>query len=263
MPAPSLAELQEILKRVITDPHGSSAAASRSFIDGGAPRRREERLNVYANAYFVRLLEALGAVFPAVHRALGAERFARLAADYLALHPSRSPIIENAAEALPDFLRGHALGRRQPFLADLARLEWEVLDCLYTNRLPPLDPRALSAVAADAWASARLTIDPSARLFEAEWPVDLVWSGASEQPRRRKRRLLLCRDDHWVRVEAVDAAAAGAFHLLREGRTLGRVCEGLESACGPQRAAKIAQRLLGDWCRTGVIKGVALPEGRS
>lgn len=265
MPAPPLAELQDRLRRVLSDPRGPGAAANGgrggrgpvlSFIQEAPPLGREERLGIYANAYFVRLLEALGAVFPAVHRILGPADFGRLVADYLSRHPSRSPIIENAAEALPAFLRGHELCRARPFLGDLARLEWEVLDCLCTDRLPDLDPRTVSAVPEDAWASARLTLDPSARVIEAEWPVDLTWKGSANRPTRRKRRLLLYRDDLWVRVEAMDGDAARAFRLLREGQALGDVCAELEAACGPRKAAETARRLLADWCRSGVIKGV-------
>lgn len=260
MPAPALAELQDRLRRVLADPRGPAIAAGRgpvlSFIQEAPPLGREERLGIYANAYFVRLLDALGAVFPGVRRVLGSADFGRLAADYLARHPSRSPIIENAAEALPAFLRGHELCRTHLFLGDLARLEWEVLDCLYTDRLPALDPLAFSAVPADAWAATRLTLDPSARVVEADWPVDLLWRGSADRPRRRKRRLLLYRDDRWVRVEAVESDAACAFRLLREGQTLGVVCAGLEEICGSRKAAETARRLLADWCRSGVIKGV-------
>lgn len=264
MPAPPLAELQDRLRRVLADPRGPRAAAGQgpvlSFIQEAPPLGRAERLGIYANAYFARLLDALAAVFPATRRVLGAADFGRLVADYLSRHPSRSPIIENAAEALPAFLREHELCRARPFLGDLARLEWAVLECLYTDRLPALDPRVVSAVPAEAWASARLTLDPSARVIEAGWPVDLIWKGSADRSRRRKRRLLLYRDDHWVRVETLDGDAARAFRLLREGQTLGAVCDGLEALCGPRKAAETARWLLADWCRSGVIKGITLAE---
>lgn len=261
MPSPPLAELQECMRRVLTDPRGPGVTAF-PYIKDAPPLSREDRLGVYANAYFARLLEALAAVFPALRRILGNGDFGRLVADYLARHPSRSPIIENAASALPAFLRAHELCRARPFLGELARLEWEVLDCLYTERLPDLAPQALSAVPTDAWASARLTLDPSARIIEADWPVDLIWQGAADGPRRRKRRLLLYRDDYWVRVDALESDAACAFRLLREGQSLGAVCAALEAMSGARKAAETARRLLADWCRSGVIKGVTLAESR-
>ena len=117
--APALDVVQRWFQAVITHPEGvagglASPAADR-FVPlsrGGLERlvRRssrltaEQRLSIYANAYYARLLECLADCFPVLHRVLGVEVFAGFAFDYLQRYPSRSYTLDRLAESFPRFL---------------------------------------------------------------------------------------------------------------------------------------------------------------
>src|SRR5262249_592418 len=97
-----------------------------------------ERLDIYANMYFFRLLDCLREDFPRLAPALGEDRFHNLATDYLLAHPSEHPSLRYLGRRLPEFLAGHALARESACLTDLARLEWTRADLFDASDARPL-----------------------------------------------------------------------------------------------------------------------------
>src|SRR5688572_16099648 len=104
-PAYELDQVQRWMQAVIVHPQGVEAgiraAAAREHIDVApeameqvvGPSRRQtslERLEIYANAYYARLLECLREEFPALAHAVGEEAFGNFAFGYLQTYPSQS-----------------------------------------------------------------------------------------------------------------------------------------------------------------------------
>ena len=142
--AHDLRRAQEVFWSLITAPEGVRPAVE-ELTRNGALREREvdeifaddprlravDRLDIYANMYFYRLLDGLAEDYPRVHAAVGADRFHNLATDYLLRHPSEHPSLRHLGRRLPVFLDAYPLREEFPYLADLARLDWahvEVFD---------------------------------------------------------------------------------------------------------------------------------------
>ncbi|HEY2147291.1 MAG TPA: DNA-binding domain-containing protein, partial [Pirellulales bacterium] len=102
-----------------------------------------ERLSIYANAYYARLLECLGEEFPVLKQTLGEETFDAFAFDYLQRYPSQSYTLGKLGENFARYLRdtrpaanneaqsgdasddGGELPADWPdFLIELATVEW-------------------------------------------------------------------------------------------------------------------------------------------
>ncbi len=111
--------MQQWFQAVITHPGGVAAGVAapaaqqlvrldRGSLEALVRRSRrlsaEERLSIYANAYYARLLECLGDCFPVLRGLLGGEVFDGFAFDYLQAHPSRSYTLTKLAESFPRFL---------------------------------------------------------------------------------------------------------------------------------------------------------------
>lgn len=101
------------------------------------------RLEIYRTAYWVRQVEALRELFPALVAHLGDGPFAQRASRYLAAHPSRSRAIEDLGAGFPPWL--------QPDVAlsgaaaiELAR--WRAFVALDAPVLSSLAPAALPAL---------------------------------------------------------------------------------------------------------------------
>ena len=132
---PGLRRMQEIFWGLITGPEGVRPAVDdlvgRGLLEapgldglfvGDDRLTSVERLDIYANMYFFRLLDCLAEDFPKVRAALGPERFHNLVTDYVLRHPSRHPSLRHLGGRLPAFVAAHPIAVERPWLPDLARL---------------------------------------------------------------------------------------------------------------------------------------------
>lgn len=254
---PSLDQLQRWMQAVITHPAGVDAGAgspaARNAIDVPAAdvetiieRSRLctslERLAVYGNAYYARLLECLRADYPIVSHATGEEAFDTFCAGYLQEHPPASYTLGNLGRRFPEYLAAHRPARSDDgahdwadFLIDLAALErvyTEVFDGPGDEETPPLSPDELQAVPLDRWPEARVAPCRSLRLIRLRFPAHLYF----DQVRRREEPpppaagetwLAVHRRDYVVRRQALSEPEFRLLEALQGGATL---VESLERA---------------------------------
>jgi len=262
---PRLVRVQRWMRWMLTDPRGVRAALD----DGPGPRRAQEpqprlfdevvggedRLGIYADAYFLRIRDSLANDFRAVRRAIGEHAFHRLVAEYLVEQSSREPTLAALGEQLPRVLTQHGLSRTLPFLPELAQLEWSALQALLG---PPRQAVALSA--AGEWSEARVELDASLVLLRTDWPVDRLWAerdlpdhrGLRTLRARRRSLLLVRRAPEGVRVDRLTPAAFAVLSALSEGVTLGEAC--LRIGDPARISGCFAQ-----WVRDGVIQAIRFP----
>ena len=102
---PSLAELQRWMKWIVTEPRGVDQALAdqlgdpdtlQHFIKNQTPQTTADRLSIYAEAYFLRILESAKNDFPITFSILGDLNFQKMIADYLKVYPSRTSNIGGA-----------------------------------------------------------------------------------------------------------------------------------------------------------------------
>jgi hypothetical protein len=229
-----LRTLQQWMQSVITHPLGVEAGLrsdqTRASIDVGPdeienvirPSRAlssVDRLGVYANAYYARLLECLGDVFPVLKQSLGDETFGEFALGYLQQYPSQSYTLEHLGERLADYLDqtrpDRKAGDEPPvdwpdFLIDLARLEWaigQVFDGPGVEGQTLALPGELHRIAPEHWPSARLVPVECLRLLAFRFPVNGYFTAARaappdeppEMPEPAESYVALTRRDYVVR----------------------------------------------------------------
>jgi hypothetical protein len=141
----------------------------------------EDRLAIYARAYYARLLECLQAEFPVLLTALGEELFNEFAFAYLQKYPSRSYTLDHLGRDFAAYLMetrresGGDTDAWLDFLADLASLEWniaEVFDGPGVEGQPLLDANQLLEILPERWPAARLVAVPCLRLLRCDFPID-------------------------------------------------------------------------------------------
>jgi hypothetical protein len=181
-PVTSLHQLQSWLFERVTQAApgaaGSSEAGS-SEAGGGAELRQRvvsgslsaaERVEVYRHGYFARLVECLEDDYPALAHALGAERFQGLCQDFIVLYPPPSASLNYYGAPFAEYC-----GRRpEPwgaFAAELARLEWAVVEAIHAEEGGRLDVAALGQLTPEQWSTARLVPSPALRLLFSAYPV--------------------------------------------------------------------------------------------
>lgn len=176
-----------------------------------------DRLEIYARAYYARLLECLRSEFPVLAKAMGEDCFDDFAIDYLQRYPSQSYTLSELGARFAKFLEetrppaedGDPIDWPE-LLIDLARLEWtfnEVFDGPGVENQELLDPAMLRAIPPGRWSEIRLIPVPCLRLVRFRFPV------------HRYYRAL--RDDQ----DAAPPAAAATFLAVTRRNFICRHCE--------------------------------------
>lgn len=266
---PGLRDMQRWLRWAVTEPRGVAAALAEPGAAEPAPRllksvadapplSREARLDIYAEAYFSRLREALAADFEVSRLVLGEDGFGRLAARYFAAHPSRTRTIGEIGRDLPAFAASWEEGFDKPYLSDLALLEWTLIEAFYASDVAPLDPASLAAVPPDAWEGARLILDPSVKILVCEWPVDELWharhgdwQGVLTRLSALPAPLLVHRPRHDLRVERLCPSRKTLLDAFLRGVNLNDAL-----ACVKDGETDAFQGWFAHWVKNGVIRKV-------
>jgi hypothetical protein len=256
------------MRWAITDPRGASAALAgppsashpepgrrlSDWVSKQAPLSRAERLDIYAEAYFSRLAEALAEDFRSLRGVLGETAFAVLVAGYLKEHPSRTTTVAEVGRHLAEYLAGHELGREREALAGLARLEWALIEAFHADDVAEWDAAELKRIPAERWPEARFGLDPSVRLLHERFAVDELWSARAwvELP-AESARLLVFRDlTGHVEVRRLDPPCFEVLARLGEGASLGEICDDL-AAVGEDVDV---MRWFAEWVSLGLIRSV-------
>ena len=173
--APALRDLQELFWQAIASAPGETCARRRrcsASIAGDEQLAPRERVAIYADMYWSRILDVLREDFACSAGLLGDAAFAELARDYLAARPSRHPRSRTSARRSPTSCRGVA--DLPPYVCELARLEWAHIAAFAAADAQPLALADLAALPAAAWPDLRLTPVPSCALLELSWPVQYL-----------------------------------------------------------------------------------------
>ncbi len=207
-----------------------------------------DRLEIYNQQYWWRLLGCFNDDFRGVRAVIGERKFDRLAVEYLEAHGSTSWSLRNLGQDLPAFLKKHPkLTAPHTALAlEMAQVEWAKIVAFDTGALPVIDPQKI--VKRDP-AKLCIKLQPYVMLLKLRHPIDQLLkkmreanpetgsvSNAVSATRRRASRTLRakpCAEPIFLAVHRVDFSVyykrlePEAFKLLsalREGDTLADAC---------------------------------------
>lgn len=239
-------------------------AASRGFdatllriVDGDAHQSSADRLDVYAQMYWLRLHDALREDYPRIAAILGDERFAAVARAYLARFPSGHPSMRHVGAQFPDFLAHCRETAPWPFLSDLAQLEWARLAVFDAADAPVLGIEEVRTIAAPEWPDVTFRPIPALRLLRSPWPVHELWSETTTQARDTRRvetHLRVWRRESAVYQAPMDACERRALESVMSGAPFAATCAALEMLVGdPGAAAREAAQLLLRWVEDGIL----------
>jgi hypothetical protein len=270
-----LKEIESLLYRLITAPSGvaEGLAAERhlpprgldAIVRGDERLSAAERVDIYANMYFYRLLDVMREDFAATAAVLGADGFHNLVTGYLLEYPPTEPSIAYAGRYLADFLRDHPVRERWPFIAELAELERTLVEVFHAADAPALEPAAMRAIAPAEWTALRLRLHPAHRILDCEWKIAGVLEAVEDgrewcAPEHTAARVLVWRRDARVFYREVGGAEASALARLARGATFGRICDLIAAETAAADVVGEINRLLERWLGDGILARV--PERR-
>lgn len=168
----TLAELQLALQDFLLDKTVDASALTLETPNFS----KQERLQIYHEAYRLRLIDALRNDYPALEAYVGDDEFIALAIEFIAEYPSRHPSLRWLGEKLPDFLRIHTHWKEHIEAVELAEFEWRqvmAFDAADTE-LAILDH--VRTLQPEQWLQMQLTFHPSLQLLTCFSNAPTLWN---------------------------------------------------------------------------------------
>lgn len=252
----SLRELQARFWQAIAGAPGEVQAAPElvELIPPSAHLDPTERLAIYADMYWHRILDVLRQDFARTVEALGEAVFEGLAREYLRSRPSRDPSIARVGEAFADFLARRLPPEAPPFAADLARLEWARVEAFDAPDAEPLRLDDLRGLPAEAWSDLRLGAVPSLTVLALAWPVHRLLDAGSHGGLEAEPTVVrVWRSGYLVFHATVDPIERAALRRLRARPRFAAIAGACES---PGEAAALLAR----WLEDGLVVRASRPD---
>jgi hypothetical protein len=277
-----LAEIQRAITGTLFRPlladesmHPAAGKTAERLIKSNDRLTAFERLQIYNQQYWWRMLGAFSEDFRGLRAVLGETKFDRLAVNYLEAHGSHSWTLRNLGSQLVGYLEQHpALTHPRSALAlDVARVEWARTLAFDDPEKPAITARQISKSPPNGL---RLGLQPYISLLELHHPVDELMrtlkrteisavsnAVAATHTRRRKivsvRRsrkpihLAVHRVHFSVYYKRLDPEAYHLLIALREGSTLEDACATAfaESNELPSQSAARIQEWFATWMELG------------
>ena len=272
----NLSDLQRWMLDAITHPDGprSGAGAGASSLKGEKPhaviRRSKnltsfERINIYHEMYYLRLIEILEGDFSSVRHAAGEERFTALARNFIVEHPSRHYDLGNLGAKFPMFLRRVKNLKHRSFIADLGKLERAIEEVFDETQVAALKTDELLSVPQGRWAEARLRTIPAFRLIASRYPINTYLEAVRKDrdpqiPAAEPTWVCIYRKKFTVWRMDLGHPQFNILTALSRGKTVGEAietCLELPETATLDLAASI-QTWFKDWAASGFFSAVIL-----
>jgi hypothetical protein len=260
--------VSEALRRLQEDFQGyllALDARMHPHVLGSAQVSAEERLAIYADAYRLRLLEALDTDYPGLHAMLGDDDFDSMGRAYIAAHPSPYFSLRWFGNRLSEFLRTTEPYSQYPVFAEMAAFEWAKSDAFDAADSEIASIADMAAVPPDAWPGLTFVPHPSLRRLDLRWNVPTVWKAidAGQEPPTLEENdypiaWLVWRQDLLTYFRSLNVDEAWALDALQRGETFASICQGLTEWIDAQNVAVHAAGLLKQWLSNGLIRAIRI-----
>ncbi len=272
---PELDQIERWMQALVMDPDGVRSGLRSEAADNILPCAEDnlevivlpskqlnyvERLSIYGNMYFSRLIEILAEEFPTVQHLLGKELFGKVVRDYVTRHPSTHYSLTRLGSKFPTYLADETndLPDRE-FVADVATVERAMEDAFDARRVEPIPFEDLTAIPIARWGDVRLQTTPALRLLQLDYPVNTFITAVREDrhmdiPAAAPAFVAVYRHNYRVWRVDLDAQRFTLLAALHRGESLGSALD----LCGslPETDAAGLMDAISGWFREWTSEGL-------
>lgn len=252
----SLKELQDGFQRALLEGDDEILA----LIPNSPKETRENLLDVYRNAYVLRLIEFIEHDHECLHAYLGDDGFDAMARVYIEAHPSDQPNARWFARHLPDFLSSTEPYSEHPQIAEIAALEKALNDAFDMADGPVLTLADLSDVAPEDWPQLCFATHTAAQRLRFSTNAAALWMALrnEEDPpdletRPEAEHVIVWRQETMPKVRVFGPEEAMMWSEAAKGVRFGVLCEMCAVFDDPESAPARAATYLQSWLTTGML----------
>jgi hypothetical protein len=253
----SLAQLQSDFQAYLLDTRKGAAFAKQIIDDKKVGVKK--RLGIYADAYRLRIIEALSSAYPVLKALLGDDLFDKTARSYIDFYPSTYRNMRWVGDKMAEHLQ--ATLPQYPIAAEMATFEWSLSLAFDAEDVPILTLQDLAAIAPEKWADLKFKFHPSMQLPTFKFNVLRVWQALNaEEPPPKVTQIdepcVIWRKDLNSHYRSLDLAEYAAIQQVISGASFGELCENLQENATEAAATMQAAQYLSGWLKDGLISQV-------
>ncbi|UXI01221.1 DNA-binding domain-containing protein [Photobacterium sp. TY1-4] len=240
MAASSPPDLQQLQQEFAAALHYQPSPVAAQVENGALSA--EQRLQIYRNHFILSLSEVLEAVYPAVQAVIGETCFAQLARQHVLRQPLQHGDVSCYGDRLEDIIAGYPeLTDAVPYLAALARLEWQVDRAGHApashHTFPFAKLQQLTTGNTADFSRLQLTVPEATNCLDTDYPVATLWQMITHNQietidlDQAQSVVIQHRPDH-IAVIPTNRAGTALIRLSQRGETLGRASEAMLAELG-------------------------------
>jgi len=194
---------------------------------------RGHRFDIYRNNVQQSLIESLEASFPVIRDLIGPQAFVTLATLFIRSSPPKSPYLVEYGDRFPDFLDIRAELSDYPFLAEVARLEYQLLRSTHAaDGLAINDQLVALTHDPDRLFSSRFQFAAPIALMPLRYASASIWlahqksaPNLSSIEVNRSEWLLISRPSFWAEIDLLDFNEFQFIAQLISGATIAKALD--------------------------------------
>lgn len=255
---PELRKLQEEFLKYLTVSGGDimEAVVEQGNID------RKTRLDIYQNAYNIRLKDCIETDHPVLGLYLGDDLFEQVVSGYIQQHPSHYPSLRSFCNLLPDFLKHEEPFKSNPIIGEIAAFERKLLDVFDAADSDSVTEIDLQELPAERWPDMKLAFHPSVRIFETHWNTVECWQAIKNEkapPEAIKQEscwILWRNSERLTQFRSLTKNGFVLYQCFKDHYTFADACELLKEHLSEDQIGPVCVDHLKQWFGLGMIQSV-------
>lgn len=222
----------------------------------------QSRMDIYRDAYYLRLIEILAMDYPMLKDWLKEPTFKKIAREYIEVFPSHNFSVRVFGQHLSKFL---AQSNSESMLAELAAFEWKLAEVLDAADGPTMAIEDMAKIPPDAWGSMQLFLHPSLQVTSFFSNAAEIWKALNENKKKPKIIYstepmfhMFWRKDQDAYFMPLNPAQIHMLNAIREKKSFGEICEELCEILPEEEVIQFAAGTMRNWIHDGVISEISL-----
>lgn len=218
----------------------------------------QQRLDIYATGYRLRLKEAISTDYERLHVYLGDKQFEQLLDTYIDRYNSSHTSLRYYSQHMEELLTTQTPFSEVPELAEIARIERAFNDSFDAANCTTVGMEMLEQLNAEDWPSLKFNFHASLQLLPLVYNSFPVWKALSEeQPPpplvKEGSTWIVWRKDLVSRYRTLADSEAHALYAAINGATLSEICEQLLDYFDEETTPREAITFLQTWINEKMV----------
>jgi hypothetical protein len=250
----NLAQLQNDFQAYLLD--GNKGTAFTKKIVNDKKVGVKKRLGIYADAYRLRIVEALSNAYPILKALLGDDLFEKVALGYVEQYPSTYRNMRWVGDQMASHLQ--LTLPQYPIAAEMAQFEWALSLAFDAEDAPVLVLQDLAVIPPENWGDLRFKFHPAVQLLSPKYNVLLVWRAlnvdeAPPKVTQINESYVVWRKELSSHYRSLEHAEYAAIQQMMAGDSFAELCENLQENASEDAATMQAAQYLAAWLNEGLM----------